>query len=67
MTQVQRIIDFMLENGSITTMQAFDMGIARLASRIHDIKKMGIEIETETASARNRYGEIVHFARYKLV
>lgn len=66
MTQVQQIINFMQEHGSITTMQAFEMGITRLASRIFDIRKMGIEIESETVAAKNRYDEPVHFARYRI-
>ena len=66
MTQVQQIINFMQEHGSITTMQAFEMGITRLASRIFDIRSMGIEIESETVTAKNRYDEPVHFARYRI-
>ena len=66
MTQVQQIINFMQEHGSITTMQAFEMGITRLASRIFDIRRMGIEIESETVTAKNRYDEPVHFARYRI-
>ncbi len=66
MTQVQQIINFMQEHGSITTMQAFEMGITRLASRIFDIRRMGIDIESETVTAKNRYDEPVHFARYRI-
>lgn len=65
MKQTQQIIDFMRANGSITTMQAFEMGITRLASRIHDLRCMGLEIESETVKAKNRYNEPVHFARYR--
>ena len=65
-TQVKRIIRFMQKHGSITTMQAFEMGITRLASRIFDIRRMGIEVTSETVAGKNRYGETVHFARYKL-
>lgn len=66
MKQTQLIIDFMRKNGSITTMQAFEMGITRLASRIHDLRSMGLEIVSETVKAKNRYDEPVHFARYRL-
>lgn len=65
-TQVKKVIRFMQENGSITTMQAFEMGITRLASRIHDIRRMGIEIESETVNAKNRDNEPVHFSRYRI-
>ena len=66
MTQVQTVIKFMQEHGSITTIQAFEMGITRLASRIHEIRKMGIDIEAERVKARNRYDEPVSFARYRI-
>ena len=65
-TQVKRIIRFMQKHGSITTMQAFAMGITRLASRIFDIRRMGIEVTSETVTGKNRWGETVHFARYTL-
>lgn len=66
MTQCERILKYMEDFGSISTMQAFgDLGITRLASRIHDLKSMGIDISKETASTRNRYGEITHYAVYK--
>ena len=67
MTQVQRIIQYMNDFGSISTMEAFtELGITRLASRIHEIRKMGIGIETETVKSRNRYDEPVHFNRYRI-
>lgn len=47
-------------------MQAFEMGITRLASRIHDLRCMGLEIESETVKAKNRFNEPIHFARYRL-
>lgn len=66
MTQCERILKYMDDFGSISTMQAFgDLGITRLASRIHDLKCMGIDISTETVSTRNRYGETTHYAVYK--
>ena len=40
-TQNDRIIQYMDEFGSITQMQALsDLGIMRLASRIHDLREM---------------------------
>lgn len=68
MTQCERILKYMDDFGSITTMQAFmDLGVARLASRIHDIRSMGIEIEAETRTAKNRYGENTHYSVYRRV
>lgn len=67
MTQCERIIDYINTFGSITTLEAFtDLGITRLASRIHDLTEDGFEFEREMITSRNRYGEIVHYKRYSL-
>ena len=66
MTQKQKIIDFMQKHNGITTMDAFGMGITRLASRIHEIKRMGIGIESKTITGKNRDGETVHYSLYTL-
>ena len=66
-TQCQRIIDYMRQFGSISTIEAFnDLGVARLASRIHDLKGQGYNIVSTMGTAKNRYGETVHFAVYRL-
>ena len=64
MTQCQKVLQAIDDHGSITTMEAFHMGITRLASRIHDLRKMGIEIVSETVYAKNRDGESVHYSKY---
>lgn len=65
MTQCQMIMNHIDNKGSITTMEAFEMGITRLASRVHDLRKRGVDIVSETVYAVNRYGENIHYARYK--
>ena len=67
MTQAQKIIDFIKEHGSITTMDAFGMRITRLASRVHEMKKQGIEFETTLEKVKTPEGKTELFARYKLV
>jgi len=65
MTQKERIVRYLDDFGSITTMEAFaDLGITRLASRIHELVREGVPIKKEMASSKNRYGEEVHFTRY---
>lgn len=57
----------MAEFGSITQIQALaDLGIMRLASRISDLKRMGYDIERNMVEGRNRYGEKVSFAEYRM-
>ena len=66
-TQCQRILDYMDQFGSISTLEAFrDLGVARLASRIHDLKSMGYNIVSETKSDKNRFGEKTYFKVYRL-
>lgn len=66
-TQCQRIIDYMHQFGSISTLEAFrDLGVARLASRIHDLKSMGYNITSETVSSLNRFNEKTYFKVYRL-
>lgn len=65
--QCQRIVDYMRQFGSISTLEAFnDLGVARLASRIHDLKVQGYNIISETKTSKNRYGESVSFKVYRL-
>lgn len=66
MTQHQRILQYLDDFGSITTYEAMiDLGVARLASRIHELRKGGVDIIGEPETAKNRYGEITHYIRYK--
>ena len=68
LTQCQRIVDYMRQFGSISTLEAFnDLGVARLASRIHDLRRQGFVIESEIKSAKNRFGENTSFKVYRLV
>lgn len=53
--------------GSISTREAFnDLGVTRLASRIHDLKEQGIAISGKMETTKNRYGESVSYKRYRL-
>lgn len=66
MNQLEKIINFINEHGSITQMQALRyFGCGRLASRICDLRQAGYEIETETIAVRNRDGSKSYVAAYK--
>jgi hypothetical protein len=47
-------------------MQAFGLGITRLASRVHDLRRFGINVEKEMVSVQNRKGETCRVARYTI-
>lgn len=66
-TQCERIVKYMQDFGSITTLQAFtDLGCTRLASRVNDLRKQGYEIKSEFVSSKNRYDEKVSYKKYYL-
>lgn len=67
MTQQERVIDYLKENGSITSMQAFnELGVTRISAVIFDLRQSGYDIESEQTKGVNRYGEKTYFATYKL-
>ena len=61
------VIEFMKSHGSITTIQAFQLGITRLASRIHELRKDGFKIVGTPVKGKNRHGKNIQFFRYSLV
>ena len=65
--QRQRIINYIHEFGSITSLDAYrDLGITQLATRIKELKEQGYEFETKWESNKNRFGEKVDYKRYYL-
>lgn len=66
-TQCQRILDYMIDHGSITQLQALkDLGVFRLASRISELRKNGHQISSEMVQVKNRYGETCRVKKYRL-
>lgn len=66
-TQCEKIINYINEFGSITTLEAFvDLGCTRLASRICDLKEQGYVFEKKYETGKNRFGENVSYIRYRL-
>lgn len=66
MTQTSRVLEYMKAKGSITQMDATNvLRVTRLASRIHDITRMGIAVNKITEYGENEYGKY-HYTRYSL-
>lgn len=64
-TQAERVLDYINEFGSITQIDALrDIGCMRLASRISDLRKQGVDIISKTEAVNNRYGEKCYIKRY---
>ena len=67
LSQCERVKLYMERNGSITAEEArIDLGIARLASRITDLRQQGVAIDKEMVELPNRFGETCRVARYSL-
>ena len=67
-TQRELILEYITRFGSITPMQAFaDLGITKLATRISEMRKDGMEFKIETEKSKNRFGKVVHFAKYSFI
>lgn len=65
MTQTEKVMQYMRKNGGITSAEAMnELGIMRLASRISDLRSMGVEIRSELIKGKNRFGESTHYSRY---
>ena len=68
MTQCERVLKYMKDFGSINSLQAItDLGIMRLAARISNLREAGYRIDRQIVKSRNRYGEPVYFAEYRLM
>lgn len=68
MNQCEKIMRHLRDFGAITALEAMnDYGIMRLASRISDLRKKGINISTEFVKGKNRYGEPTSYAKYTIV
>ena len=64
MTQHEMIMKYIAEYGSITPMEAFDIGITKLATRISEMRRDGVNFKIETVKGKNRYGKATRYARY---
>lgn len=67
MTQTEKVLRHLEKFGSITSWDAImEYGITRLSAKIYELRKNGYIITSERQSAKNRFGENVNFAVYRL-
>lgn len=68
MTQEQRVLNYIREHGSITSMQAFtDLKITRLSARIFNLRAQGYNIENVSNTYKNGQGTTTTYTEYVLV
>ena len=66
MTQRERILRYIDDFGSITPMEAFtDLGVTKLATRVSEMIRDGERISKTMENGTNRYGDAVHYMRYR--
>ena len=64
-TQTKAILEHLVNVGSITSMEAFELyGCTRLSARIFDLRKKGYDIETRMIAGKTRYGTSCEYAKY---
>lgn len=62
----ERVLNYIMEFGSITTFQAFtDLGCTRLSEYIRQLR-LEYNIVDEWITTTNRYGERIQYKRYWL-
>jgi hypothetical protein len=65
MTQSEMVLKYIDDFGSITQLEALnDLGIMRLASRVSDLRKSGIRLDSRMEAVKNRYCQTVYVKRY---
>lgn len=66
-THKQRVLDSMQNGRTISPWYAInELGNTRLAATIHTLKKDGHEITTQIVEGINKFGDKIHYAKYKL-
>lgn len=66
--QQERVLRYMQEHGSITSMEAFKhLGTTRLSAVIFCLRKKGYNIKSITESRKNMYNEPIYYSRYMVV
>ena len=65
MTQKEMVLQYIADFGSITPMEAFsDLGVTKLATRISEMRKDGMQFKIQAVKGKNRYGKPIRYARY---
>lgn len=66
-TQHAKILKYMADNGSITTLEAYEkLKITKLTTRISELRSQGVRIIGIHESYKNDLGEVSHYNRYFL-
>lgn len=65
-SQNERLLKHMKRGNAISSMLAFQLyGITRLSTRIWELKRTGVAIESERVIRKRKDGSVVSFLEYK--
>jgi len=65
--QLGRLYRLLVQGEKVTSLDAWrQIGIARLASRVHDLKEHGVDVRSEWIEVSNQYGETCRVKQYYL-
>ena len=65
MTQKDRVLQHLQENGSITSWQAImEYGATRLADIVFRLRQEGYQIDSTYETGANRFGDKIHWTKY---
>ena len=66
--QSKRVLEYMKEHETLEPMEAWSvLGVYRLAARVNELRKEGVQIETDRVRYTNKFGEKVSYAKYTLI
>lgn len=66
-TQTDEVLKWLKTVGPLTPLEALrHLSCFRLGARIHDLKKRGVNIQTELVTVKNQDGKEARIARYSL-
>lgn len=67
-SQAKEVLKHLQSGKTITSMEAINLfGATRLSAIIFDLRKAGFNIVTNNVIGKNRYGNPVSYAEYKLI
>lgn len=67
MTQRERIVRYLKDNGSITALEAVrELGVLQLSARLVELENEGYVFDKKREHSKNRYGERVDYIRYSI-
>ena len=66
-TKLQKVLEHLQQNGTITSIEAIELyGATRLSDIIFNLRKRGYNIETKMFDTIDRYGNPCHYGKYFL-